>query len=412
MRALVAMAALLAGSCASAVEDKAEMPPAWPEAVLTFASTQHMAAVAAQFPNSAGMQRRLLAAAVEAKDAAAALAAARRLAALGGSLSENGRRQVAAVTGAEAMAALAPLFDANTARAGSSEVHALIPAEHRLIEGLIWDRNERRLYATSVVDRRLLRLETGGAATMISGPGVGSLFGGAYEPAAGRLWIASAAIEQTPPGDSPFNGLLAIDPRRPGLGRRIPAPDGATLGDVAVGPDGIVYASDGQKGAVYRCRPGCAALEAWLPPGTFRSAQGMAVSADRRWLYVADYRYGLAAVELASGRVHRVEGSPEMMLDGIDGLVRHGRDLIAIQNGVLPVRIVRLVLSTRGPRVERLEILERGNPDWGEPSLGTMVGDRFLYVADPQWERYGPGGVAADDKPPRPTPIRAIALGR
>ena len=43
-------------------------------------------------------------------------------------------------------------------------------------------------------------------------------------------------------------------------------------------------------GAVYRCAPGCDALETWLPARTFYSAQGMVISPDGRRLYVADYR--------------------------------------------------------------------------------------------------------------------------
>ncbi len=99
-----------------------------------------------------------------------------------------------------------------------------------------------------------------------------------------------------------------------------------------------------------------------------------------------------------------------MMLDGIDALVGYNGDLIAIQNGVGPIRIVRLHLSQAGDRVEKLDVLERGNPAWGEPSLGVVVGNRLLYVADPQWDRYGDGGAATSDKPARPTPIRSLRL--
>ena len=52
-------------------------------------------------------------------------------------------------------------------------------------------------------------------------------------------------------------------------------------------------------------------------------------------------------------------------------------------------------------------MLESNNPDWGEPTLGALRGDDFLYVADAQWERYGAGGAlqgegrAAADRDPR-----------
>ena len=138
----------------------------------------------------------------------------------------------------------------------------------------------------------------------------------------------------------------------------------------------------------------------------------MAVSADGRLLYVADYRYGLAAVERASGRAFRMRAPPGMMLDGIDGLVRdHGR-LIATQNGAPPLRIVALTLSADGLGITALRVLERADPAWGEPSLGVVIGDRFVYVSNPQWDRYGAGGAVTGEGPLRPTELRAVRLGR
>jgi hypothetical protein len=148
-------------------------------------------------------------------------------------------------------------------------------------------------------------------------------------------------------------------------------------------------------------------LEAYVPAGTFFSAQGMVLSPDQTKLYIANYRDGLAMIDRATGRVEQVTASSPMMLDGIDGLVGFGGDLIAIQNGVRPARIVRLRLSRDGGRVERLDVLERANPAWGEPSLGTIAGSKLLYVSDSQWERFEDGKQTS---PARPTPIRELPL--
>ena len=98
------------------------------------------------------------------------------------------------------------------------------------------------------------------------------------------------------------------------------------------------------------------------------------------------------------------------MLDGIDGLSADGGTLIAIQNGASPRRILRLHLTPDGLAVARVEVLERANPDWGEPTLGTIVDDHLLYVADAQWERFGPGGAVTGEGPLRPTAIRILGL--
>jgi sugar lactone lactonase YvrE len=202
--------------------------------------------------------------------------------------------------------------------------------------------------------------------------------------------------------------LIALDLASLRVVRRVPAPAGGSPGDLAVAADGTVYASDPISGAVYRARPGAAALEALVPAGGMRSAQGLALSPDGRRLYVADYGYGLAMIDTVSGQVVRVAAQGVAMLDGIDGLIADGGSLIAIQNGVSPRRIVRLHLAAGGAAVARVEVLERANPAWGEPTLGQLVDGNLLYVADAQWERHGAGGAVIGEGPVRPTAIQAV----
>lgn len=380
--------------------------PEWPEAVRDFSSHEEAIEVAGLFPNSAGMQRRRLAAAIALSDGQEALSALRRLAGMGAVPSHAELAQATPLVGSAAISQLAACFSANAQPLARSVAYATVPAEHRLVEGLLWDPERSRIFATTAVSGRLAAVGDAGAA---SEP-LGSLLGGAYDATRRRFWIASAPTGVSPSVENVFAGLVSVDPDDLGSVERIAAPPGAAPADVAVARDGTVYASDGLNGAVYRCRPGCEALETWLPAGTLYSAQGLAVSPDQRLLYVADRRYGLAAVERATKRVYRVDAAPDVMLDGIDGLILVQGDLVATQTAYHPQRIVRLRLSSDGLRVTRLEVLERANREWGEVTLAVAAGYRLIYVADAQWERWGPGGVPAGGRPAGPTPIRSLAL--
>jgi sugar lactone lactonase YvrE len=409
IRTVAILGALLAGGCAAFPAARAPTP--WPAAVRDFTTSQEAVRVAGLFPNSAGMVRRRLGAALEAKDKAAALAALRQLAAMDAILSAQGQEQVEALVGAEAMGPIAAQYDLNVKPIEASRIYAVIPADHNLVEGVVWDSLAGRLYATTVVDRALLSVGQG-ETSVVASEGLGSLFGGAYDPVRKRLWIASASVEETPTPESAWVGLVGLDPDRPSSLLRIPAPAGmkATPGDVAVARDGNVYVSDGMNGAVYRCRPGCTALETLLAPDTLFSAQGMALSRDQKRLYIADRRYGIAALDRSSGRLFQVSGDETMMLDGIDGLTLYGSDLIALQTAYHPSRIIRLRLSADGLRVRRLDVLERNHPEWREVTLGTVAGNRLLYVANAHYSRYRKGGVQVKGAPALPTPVRSLDL--
>jgi hypothetical protein len=397
--------ALLSPACA--VSPRAE-PVSWPAAPRDLDSLAIVSAAAERFPNSGGVQRQRLGAALEAGDRPTALDAMRRLAAMGAVVSAASQDRLRPLLGSD-MAPVSALMAANAEPIAASRLHAMIPAEHRLIEGLVWDEAARRLYATSVVARSLVSVDGN---TQPSFDGLGSLLGGAFDASGRRLWLASAELEQTPRDRPNFVGIVVVDLRAPGLARRIAAPEGATPGDVAYARDGTAYASDGLNGALYVCRPGCTALETLLPAGSLFSAQGMALSQDQRRLYIADRRYGLAVLDRRSGRLLRVTAPPEIMLDGIDGLVLHDGDLIATQTAYAPARIVRLELAPGGLQVARLTVLERANPEWGEVTLMAIDGDRLFYVAGAQWDSYGAGGEINSAMPPGPTPVRRLDLRR
>ncbi|HEY0627047.1 MAG TPA: SMP-30/gluconolactonase/LRE family protein [Allosphingosinicella sp.] len=407
---LAILSALMLSACAAT--DLTTPAAPWPPLPTAFAAVGDLNEAVARFPNSAALQQRRLDLALNASDAATALDAASRLASMGAGLPPPVREQLGKVIGAEAAERLIPIFNSNSAPIAPSNVHATIPAAHRLIEGVAWDSRRSQLYATSVVDRRLLAVTREGVREVAGPSGIGSLFTGHYDSANDRIWLVAASVEQTPADGGRFAGLLSFSPAAPAAVIRLPLPAAGEAGpnDIAAARDGTLYVSDMVTGAIYRCRPGCSAPETFVTPRTLRSAHGMAVSQDQKRLYVADFRYGLASVDLATGQVSQVAAPSDMMLDGIDGLFAYDGDLIGIQGGTFPARIVRLSLSRDGRRVERLRVLERANPAWGEPTLGTIAGNRLLYVANAQWERYGPGGAPTGNGAPEPTVIRALSL--
>jgi hypothetical protein len=98
------------------------------------------------------------------------------------------------------------------------------------------------------------------------------------------------------------------------------------------------------------------------------------------------------------------------LLDGIDGMWRHGDKIIAIQNGARRPRIVELRLSPGGRRVTALRVLERAHPGWTEPVGGSISGGELAYVATGQWDRFGDGGAPAGERAPTTTEIRSLPL--
>jgi sugar lactone lactonase YvrE len=218
------------------------------------------------------------------------------------------------------------------------------------------------------------------------------------DPARGTLWVTTAAIPQMAgyeAADSGRSGIYAFDLASGRLKQRYLLPasaQGHLLGDLVVAPNGDVYATDSQDPAVWRVLRGSDAVQEFVRHPLFRSLQGPAVDPAGRTLYVADYSHGVLAVDLNTREVTALAPPPRTTVLGLDGLSWHGTGLIGVQNGVTPARVVRLGLDQGRRRITSVEVLDRHIPVATEPTIGTVWGKSFFYVANSQWEAYDDAG--------------------
>jgi sugar lactone lactonase YvrE len=287
-------------------------------------------------------------------------------------------------------------LEANRSPITRSVLWMTVPASVPLVEGIAYDGFSRTLFVSSVADASLYRLAAGRAPERIAlPPGTGSPMGMVVDEPRHLLW---AAIDNGAPRLHPataLSGLLRLDLASAAMTLVAPPPGvEAHIGDVTVDAAGTTFAADNRSGAVYECRPGCTVLRTLVAPGALQSAQGMALSPDSRRLYVADYGYGIAVLERSTRRLAPLRTRPGVALDRIDGLIRDGDSLVAVQTGWDPPRLVRIGLDPSGREAVALTVLERSHPLMSEPTGAARLPDGSIaYVANSQWQSYGPEGL-------------------
>ena len=365
-------------------------------------------ALAEAFPDSSSVRLRLLNAQLGVEDFEGVLASLSWLKQRGYVFSETAQGQIPELVGETFAARARALLIQKAETIEASEVVATVPAEAGLVEGLFAPESDNVLLATSITGNSLHLFEPENGWSDARIPGANDLSGIVSEPDNSMGWIASANLDGSEDESGLFTGLIGLtgDIDNPIL---VPAPEGAAVSDLTISAEATVYASDPLNGGIYRKPVGATELEVFIAPGTFRSPQGLALSADDKRLYVSDYRYGLAIIDLTSGEVRRLSSDVPVILDGTDALFRHGNDLIAIQNGTSPVRISAFTLSENGTRIIAARVLEQAHPGWTEPLGGSIAHGALYYVATGQWDRFVKGEPAAD-KPAIPTEIRRLAL--
>jgi len=333
-------------------------------------------------------------------DTAQALAQVERVAAMGVMSRGAADPALAGLRAMPAFQAAAAAIAANGGTIGAVQVVATIPDTMMIAEDLAWDAARRRFVVSDVRGHQLLAVGLDGRVARFGeamAPGWSVLAVGIDAPNA-TAWATTVTLPQADgytARDSGRAAILNFDLVTGVVRRRfeLPFPSAAAPGDLAIAENGDVFFGDGMTGAVRVIRWGQDAIETLVPAGRMRGTQQPAIAPDRQTIFIADYGRGIARIDRISGAVAWLDHGPEVTLTGIDGLVMRGPDLIAVQNGVNPGRIVRLSLDPAMRSVTAAEILLRDTTLAAEPTHAAIVGDVLYAIGNAGWNKYGDDGA-------------------
>lgn len=194
------------------------------------------------------------------------------------------------------------------------------------------------------------------------------------------LWVVSTTFELAEnfrDGDPIETGLVGFDLTSGAKVTEYSAQaTGFGLNDVAVGPNGELYASGDTLQVLDTERNELVPLT--TDPPLF-GTNGVAPAAHGRTLFVSSYPVGIAAIDLASGRQRFLDTPQDLSLYGVDGMYWDDGDLVAVQNGIRPWRLMRLALNEDETAITQATIIELANIEI-TPTTGAIVEDRIYLL--------------------------------
>lgn len=344
-----------------------------------------------------------------------AIATLGRLAALGLHSAVEKSEEFAALRDRKDFKDAVKLLAANVQPKGEGEMAFTLPEMTGVVEGIAWREKTGAFYFGDVhhrtvwlrtADKKVRRFSAEDDAVL-------GVFGLVVDEEHGALWAATSAVpamrDYTDAQDGAA-GVAEFDLETGALRQVVRVPptgDHQThvLGDLALAPDGSVFLPDSGAGVLWRLAPGATALEAFLESAEFKSLQGVVVTPDGGALFLSDYANGLLRVELRSRRASRLDPPANTSLIGVDGLVRAPNgDLIGMQNGTKPTRVLRIVLDGAGETVAGVTVLEAAHITMADPTLGCIAtGGNLFFIGNAGWSRFDLPG--AGPTPPRTVPI-------
>ena len=344
-----------------------------------------------------------------------AIATLGRLAALGVHSPVDKSEEFAALRGRKEFKDVVAKLAKNLEGIGEADIAFTVPEMTGLIEGLAWrektgdfffgDVHHRAVWLRSK-DKKVRRFSA-------EDENLFGVFGLAVDEERGALWAATSAVPAMRGYGNELDGAAGVaefDLETGALRRVVLVPKTSdhmthVIGDLALAPDGSIFLPDSGAPVIWRLAPHAEALEAFVESPEFMSVQGVVVAAELNTLFVADYANGLLRVDLASRAVRRMESPPNTTLIGIDALIRApNSDLVGIQNGLKPARVLRLTLDETGESVAKVTVIESAHLNMPAPGLGCVaLGGDLYFIGNAGWSRF----EGDDVKPtaPRPVPI-------
>lgn len=276
---------------------------------------------------------------------------------------------------------------------GKGEVAFTLPAEFTRPAAISWDDSRGRFLVGTEGDGTVLAVSEDGSLEVLikanDENGLWAIRGLFADSENNRLWVSSAAVPV-------FSAYQAVDKGRGALfefdletlklkGRFNVPVDGKLheLGPIAVSADGDIFVADLAQTLVFRKAAKGERLEAFVGMKDLVGLRDLAVSSDNGKLYIADSDLGVVVVDPEQQTSVKLTGPENLNLGAISGLFHSEGQLIVIQNGFQPQRIIRLELDANGTNVVNVSPMAVALEEFDRPAFGTLKGGEVYYFANP-----------------------------
>jgi hypothetical protein len=298
-------------------------------------------------------------------------------------------------------------LQANAKPFGSGKVAFTIQSDVEQIESLVFDPTRNRFLAASASTGEILAVDMTGKTSAFIKPdddnGLFGVFSLLIDPARNALYVGSTAIPSYKNFDTTTfgqGGIFQFELNSGKFVKKFPIPfDGKAhlISAMTVAPSGEVYATDAATNSIYQLRAG--KLNMLFQSPELISVRGIAVTDDHKFLYISDYERGLFVASLERSEVRQLI-AVNQNFGGIDGVYSYKNQIIAIQNGTSPTRILRASLGAQG--VTGVKPLEANKADLKFPTFGTFKGNQLYFIANSQRDYYdGEGKIVPGHKAER-----------
>lgn len=271
-----------------------------------------------------------------------------------------------------------------------------------LFENLVYDKNNKRFLLASIRSGEIYQIdEQQNLSPFISDGNPENGPWGAVDMVLSRdkqsLWVASASMPQYNGVSEQNLGSAMISHYRLSDGeliKRYSLDDLKTpklLTALHIGHDESVYFLSLFEQTIYQLKPDSEKPEKVIELPGLTAIKAITSNADDSYLYVADFEKGPYVIDVKNQKVGAMDPKSERFFTGISDLFYVDGDLVGIQSGVSPARIMRFDLA-QDLLIKMSFPVEASHDAFATLGNGTLIDNDVYYVANSQWGKMDMAG--------------------
>lgn len=246
-------------------------------------------------------------------------------------------------------------------------------------------------YIGSLAKSKILSVQNGIITTFAdSSTTIGKILGVKISNNDSILWVCSVS---QPTSQNKFCGIFGFDRfTRKLLFKKLTESDQENhfFNDLVETKDGTLFITDSKSGQLFQYRYKENELKE-LPHISLIYPNGIAYDSVANNIYIADYT-GIKCFQIETSKISDMPS--DYFTSGIDGLYFHKNSLIGIQNpGDDRIQIIRFTLNRDKLSIRNHSILQSHAPDFNIPTTGTIVDNRFYFIANSYLKHLSDDGI-------------------
>lgn len=251
-------------------------------------------------------------------------------------------------------------------------------------EGITWSVTTNSFYVSSIYHKKIVKIDAAsGVCSDFVTPDVleREFLGMVVNDDRGHLWACGNLINDA----GRYSTVAKFNLATGELLKSYTKVDTARtlFNDLVLDKAGNVYVTNSPQNSLYRIDANNDSLQLFLDSDQLPNPNGITISPDDKYLYVATRDKGIRVIDIAGVKI---VNTPDSTIDsnGLDGIKFYTNSIVGVHNGQSVWYVAQYFLDDTGTKITGRRMIDENNPLFNIPTTCVIAANTLYWLANSQ----------------------------